>query len=378
MMMAKRTVAHTVLVSATLTLVACGSFGGSQFGDSRSDFNGRIYAGAGALISKVEPETEGDTTFSVDETQSAGGSLLLGYDLMPRLSIEGHYSTLGEATFNPSGSIGYDVAGVSALIYGLNDEADRTRREGFSVYGRIGGGAMQNEGDGVPFERVNDYHLLAGLGLEYGLSNGLGVRLEGVSHDLDAMYGQASLIYRFGDNERRRRPAPLPQPPAPEPVVQPEPEPTSTLIITDATPLDTDADGIVDTLDQCNDTPAGTPVGGTGCSYFDGVIEGIVFDTGSAVLTTDSLTKLQEVVDVLRRYPDTRIAISAHTDNEGGGEANLLLSKRRAVSVTRYLVEQGIDGARLTPRAYGESQPIQSNETAAGRSANRRVEFNLL
>ncbi len=378
MMIVKRAVANTVLVVSSLTLVACGSLGGGP----QSDFKGRIYGGAGLLISKLEPENNGVTEFSVDETQSGGGSVVIGYDVMPRISVEGHYSALGEATFTPDGSIDYQVAGLSALVYGLNDERDRARREGFSIYGRLGGGFLQNDAELVPFEQVNEFHLLAGIGAEYGLSNGLAVRLEGVSHDLDAQYVQAALIYRIGESgSRRSRPATqrAPVTPAPTPATIPaETDSTSSLVITDATPLDSDADGVVDTADQCNDTLAGTPVGADGCTYFDGAIEGVVFDSGSDVLTLEARSILGEVVDVLNQYPQTRITIGAHTDNQGSGESNLMLSKQRAIAVTRFLVEQGIDGSRLAPRAYGESQPRQSNDTAEGRAANRRVEFNLL
>ena len=142
--------------------------------------------------------------------------------------------------------------------------------------------------------------------------------------------------------------------------------------------MDSDGDGVADTVDQCNTTPAGTPVGSDGCEFFTGAIEGIVFNSGSDVLTEDSRSILDEVVSVLKQYPQSRVSISAHTDAQGPGEANLDLSKRRAISVTRFLVDEGIDGSRLSPQAFGETQPIQSNDTASGRAANRRVEFELL
>jgi len=367
----KRTVASTVLILSTLALAACGSLGGG----SQSDFNGRVYAGIGGLISDLEPDTNGVTDFTVDDTTSGGGTLLLGYDLSSRFSVEGHVSSLGEATFNPEGDIDYTTAGVSALFYGLNNSSDRNRREGFSLFGRLGVGSLNNDADVVPFEQVNDVHLLAGIGAEYGLSNGLGLRLEAVSHDEDIQFARAALLYRFGSAGSRRS---VPVARAPEPETRVETEPTSSLLITDSSPLDSDGDGVLDTVDQCNTTPAGTPVGSDGCEFFTGAIEGIVFDSGSDVLTLESRGVLGEVVDVLNQYPQARVSISAHTDAQGPGDANLDLSKRRAISVTRFLVEQGIDGSRLSPQAFGETQPIQSNDTAQGRAANRRVEFELL
>ncbi len=375
MKIVKRTVASTVLVFSSLTMVACGSFGGG----SRSDFNGRFYAGVGGLVSQLEPEENGVTAFSVDETISGGGTLALGYDLSSRFSVEGHVSSLGEATFEPDGNISYTTAGLSALVYGLNGQRNRNRREGFSLFGRLGVGALENEAEVVPFEQVNDVHLLAGIGAEYGLRNGLGLRLEAVSHDIDILLGRAALVYRFGSAGPRSRPTARIPTPAPAPQAPTaETGSTSTLLITDATPLDSDLDGVLDTDDQCNTTPAGTPVDSDGCEFFTGVIDGIVFDSGSDVLTLESRSILGEVVDVLTQFPQARISIAAHTDAQGPGSDNLELSKRRAIAVTRFLVEQGIDGSRLSPEAYGETQPIQSNDTPEGRAANRRVEFDLL
>lgn len=370
----RRTVANTVLVLSSLTLAACGSSGGG-------DFKGRIYGGVGGLISHLEPEENGDVAFDVDETVSGGGTLLLGYDIHPRVSVEGHYSDLGESTFNPNGAIDYQVAGLSALLYFLNDDRDRARREGFSLYGRLGAGYLENDSDVVPFEQQNEAHLLAGIGAEYGFQNGLGVRLEAVSHDADIQYGQAAILYRFGNNERRRSAPAAPRVPDVAPQRIPIPattERTESLVITDSAPLDSDQDGVLDTTDECINTALGTPVDSSGCAFFEGAIEGINFTSGSDALTPDSLAILNEVVSVLNQYPQARVTIGAHTDSQGPGDANLQLSKARAISVTRYLVEQGIDGSRLAPRAYGESQPRASNETAEGRAANRRVEFNLL
>jgi len=372
MIIKNRTVVSTVLVLSTLTLTACGSVGGG----SRSDFDGRFYAGVGGLVSDLEPDENGVTDFAVDDTTSGGGTLLLGYDLSSRFSIEGHVSHLGEATFEPEGEIDYTTVGASALFYAFNDREDRNRREGFSLFGRIGVAALNNDSDTVPFEQVNSAHLLAGIGAEYGLRNGLGLRVEAVSHDSDILLGRAALVYRFGSAAPRSRPIARTDTTPTEPVVTTEP--TSSLLVTESAPLDSDGDGVLDTEDQCPTTPVGTPVGSDGCEFFTGAIEGIVFNSGSDILTDDSRGILGEVVSVLNQYPQARISISAHTDAQGPGDANLDLSKRRAISVTRFLVEQGIDGSRLSPQAFGETQPIQSNDTASGRAANRRVEFELL
>ena len=361
---------------STLALSGCSmlGFGGSDRGNS--DHKGRIYIGAGGLVSQLEPDADKDNTVSVGDTQGEGGTIQLGYDLSNRFSIEAHGSSLGEASLNRTGggkgSIGYQVGGLSALVYLLNDREDRGRREGFNVFGRLGGGTMRNQGDGVRFKRINDYHLLAGLGLEYGLRNGLGVRGEIVAHETDAKYAQLGLVYRFGDAGRTRQPAKrvsVPTPAVAAPVIK---EP----II--SSPLDSDADGVLDDRDACPTTGAGVPVNEAGCALFNGVIEGVNFESGSDKLTSGAQQILTGVASTLNDYPEIRVAVEAHTDNQGSADSNLQLSKRRAIAVARYLVEQGVAGRRLQPQAYGESQPRETNATAAGRAKNRRVEFQVV
>ncbi len=369
-----------LLAGASLTLSACSAIGlGGGQDRGGSDHKARVYIGGGVLVSNLEPDADSQPGVTVDETQSAGGTLQLGYDISNRFSIEAHGSDLGEATFDPpaGATVGYQVGGLSALVYGFNDSGDRSRREGFSVFGRLGGGTMRNQGEGVRFERVNDFHLLAGLGLEYGFESGLGLRAEVVSHDSDAQYAQLGLVYRIGDAGRRGRlrvPTPPPVPAAPQVNTTPlpaAPEPA-------AAPLDSDADGVIDIQDNCPSTPIGRPVNSVGCELFNGVIEGINFESGSDRLTSDSVDILSGVATTLRQYPDIRVSVEAHTDNQGSAESNLQLSKRRAIAVARFLVEQGVEGNRLRPQAYGESQPRETNDTAAGRLRNRRVEFQVV
>ncbi len=107
-------------------------------------------------------------------------------------------------------------------------------------------------------------------------------------------------------------------------------------------------------------------------------LSGVNFETNSARLTPESLAVLDRAVATLKRRPDIRVEVAAHTDSIGKASYNQALSERRAQSVYRYLVDHGIDPARLTARGYGESQPVASNATAAGRAKNRRVELRVL
>jgi len=84
---------------------------------------------------------------------------------------------------------------------------------------------------------------------------------------------------------------------------------------------------------------------------------------------------LDAAADELALCADTPVAINAHTDNQGSAQYNIGLSKRRAVSVAKYLAARGVNAGRISASAFGESQPVAENATDAGRARNRRVEL---
>ena len=108
------------------------------------------------------------------------------------------------------------------------------------------------------------------------------------------------------------------------------------------------------------------------------VLRGINFESGSASLTPDSYSVLDQVVKSLMAYPEVKVEIRGYTDSVGSWENNLTLSQRRADSVKTYLTNSGIQSERLLSKGYGEADPIASNESAGGRSENRRIEFHRL
>src|SRR5690606_28973778 len=97
----------------------------------------------------------------------------------------------------------------------------------------------------------------------------------------------------------------------------------------------------------------------------------IQFETGSSRLTEDSRYQLSDLVEVMNKYPLMRIEIAGHTDNVGDDAANLKLSQDRAASVRDFIVAQGIAAGRITATGYGETRPLESNDTEAGQAANR-------
>ncbi len=101
---------------------------------------------------------------------------------------------------------------------------------------------------------------------------------------------------------------------------------------------------------------------------------GILFDFDSDNLRGNAKDNLEEMSRVLKKYDDTNILVVGHTDSIGSNAYNEELSEERAESVAEYLATNGIRGQRITEEGKGESDPVATNKTEAGRQQNRRVE----
>jgi OOP family OmpA-OmpF porin len=104
-------------------------------------------------------------------------------------------------------------------------------------------------------------------------------------------------------------------------------------------------------------------------------LHGIEFDTGKDTLRPDSGPLLGEIVSLLKGNAELKLAVEGHTDNVGNAKANEALSRKRADSVKKFLVAQGIAAARLSTNGFGDKKPVADNRTEAGRAKNRRVEL---
>lgn len=147
---------------------------------------------------------------------------------------------------------------------------------------------------------------------------------------------------------------------------------------------DTDGDGIPDKDDECPETPG--PIENKGCPEIEKEVEDILktafdnleFETARAKIKEESVESLNELAEVLLKKPDWGLQIAGHTDNVGRAQANLILSKKRAESVKEFFVERGIPADKLFVLYFGDTMPIESNNTAEGRQANRRVEMTII
>ncbi len=147
---------------------------------------------------------------------------------------------------------------------------------------------------------------------------------------------------------------------------------------------DRDGDGVLDKDDQCPDV-AGT-VANKGCpevtveiiKQLNEYSKTILFDYDKSSIRKESYSALQSIADIMKEYPNANFLIEGHTDSRGSDSYNMKLSNERAASVREYLTTIGMPGSRLTSKGFGEERPIATNNTAAGRQQNRRVEISLV
>ncbi len=147
---------------------------------------------------------------------------------------------------------------------------------------------------------------------------------------------------------------------------------------------DTDGDGLDDSRDRCPRSAG--PVSSNGCpeitvkdrETLDIAMRAVEFDTGRATIKGSSHSIMNQISDIMNRYPDYNLSISGHTDNTGKESANQKLSEKRARACYDFLVKKGVSSNRLSSQGFGESRPVADNNTLKGKSLNRRVEFNLV
>jgi len=104
----------------------------------------------------------------------------------------------------------------------------------------------------------------------------------------------------------------------------------------------------------------------------------ILFDFDKATLRPEALPIIEELAELLKRYPRIRLEVQGHTDNIGTLEYNQRLSEQRAYAVVEALVERGIDRRRLRPRGFGMTMPVAPNDTEENRQKNRRTVFKII
>ena len=147
---------------------------------------------------------------------------------------------------------------------------------------------------------------------------------------------------------------------------------------------DTDKDGVADKDDECPEV-AGL-ASNKGCPEVTAAVlesvkveaKSIYFNSGKATFKSEDVpVKIESISSLLKQYPNAKFSIEGHTDSDGSDAFNQKLSQERADVVRNALIERGMKAANLTAVGYGESKPVASNKTAAGKAKNRRTEVVL-
>lgn len=142
--------------------------------------------------------------------------------------------------------------------------------------------------------------------------------------------------------------------------------------------VDSDADGVIDEVDECYKTAVGVKVDARGCpSVVKNVQQinlNINFDYDSAIVKPEFYSEVEKVAIFMRANPTARVIIEGHSDSDGPAAYNKTLSNKRAQASAKILVTKfGIDSLRVTAVGFGEERPLTANDTPADKAKNRRV-----
>ena len=315
---------------------------------AQDDIRDPYYIGLGIGSSFLKPATN-SAALELSQDRDLAYRVFGGYQFTDNWAAEGFWAEMGQAEISPVG--GGSVAGiVEYQAYGLGGLFQYPLSESFDVFATAGLGRLRNRFQMIDAERVEDNFVYAGGGVMWTFARTWDLRAEYDYYDTDAQMLSFNLVKRFGGATPRRI-AQLEQQVA-------EQEQQLTAI-------------------SMTEKPAAATQ--QNCADFSIELKGVVFDKRSVELNKQSKQALDALAEKLKQLPqDIRFEIRAHTDNVGTELYNYTLSLTRARNVRDYLASKGIPLSRIDAQGYGEWRPLQSNDTEAGRRANRRAELVLI
>jgi len=201
-----------------------------------------------------------------------------------------------------------------------------------------------------------------GGGVKYWVTDSFALKAE-VRHAIKAHGGDNNMFYSLGFV------IPFDAKSAP---VAAKATPVAAPVVAKAAPKDSDGDGIYDDKDKCANTPKGTVVDADGCTKI--IRLHVTFDFDKSTVKQEFMPEIQKVADFMKQNPGYNVVLEGHTDSKGSDAYNMKLSDQRAKAVAKALSTLGVAGAKVTTEAFGESKPVATNDTEAGRSENRRVD----
>lgn len=344
-----------------------------------------------SIFSAHAEEGEGFTLYPHIGQNFYAGSTDLDDDMFVGLGVGYRFDSPWAVEFTYlEGDADSDIPGVGEIdvdMYHLGALYHLTTRNKFTPFLSFGAG----EGDySSGFGDDDEFQVNAGAGFKYAFTEKAHLRSDlkffhGNNEDAVNSAISVGLHYAFGTKAAAK-----PMPAAAE-------------------DGDADGDGVMDSMDQCPNTPAGADVDSRGCprdddgdgvyNYMDDCpdttnrnarVDGrgcyikldrkiditlnLEFDFDSSEARDEHVAEVQKVADVMNEYPDSKVTMAGHTDSMGPEEYNQGLSERRAQTISDMLTERfNISESRVSSVGYGESQPVDTNDTSAGRQNNRRV-----
>lgn len=321
-----------------------------------------FYAGAGIGVSRLEPDT-GDSAWTNSDINDQAFTVYGGYRFARDWFVEGRLALLGEAGLKSStpaatASVRYDALAVHAGYYlpVRFHWFDQPLPLKLFVKGGLSYVMKDASDSRVRLDSSGSLVLPAlGGGLEWQLDQRWLLRAELDSFSSRTRMASLSAAYTFGGTRHYY-----------EPAVEPPAAPAEALPACECSPA-VDDSPTVEQLEQRNVE-----------ALQQNTLPAITLDVGSAELSQAARNELDALAKALQRFPDVSIEIHGHADSRGADSFNQLLSEQRANRVRDYLVERGIDAARLQTRGFGSSRPVADNSTEQGRQQNRRIEFVIL
>ncbi|RNL55819.1 OmpA family protein [Pedobacter jejuensis] len=370
----------------------------------------------------------GGGSVKADEFKSIGYGAFIKKQILPALGLQadflrGEIKTLNStSTVEQKNSINY--SGSLTAVLNIANFSLNTENAVLIPYVKAGAGYMSSDsqfGNINTFTEREGWFIPTGVGFKFGVSKGINIDLgydinfikssptvKNAYNESRFSYAHAGLEFALGNKENSQ----LQNYSAVADLRKQSAEESAELRRALSTAeqnaardreqyakdlADDDNDGVANKFDKCAGTPAGTIVDGSGCpltvtqtviketttvvteadrKIVRDAISNLEFDLGKSTIRSKSYSTLNRVAALLIEK-NFSLKLAGHTDNTGGRELNLRLSKDRAESVKTYLVSQGVNASRVEATGYGPDQPIATNKTAAGRQENRRVEFTL-
>ena len=305
-----------------------------------------------------------DDVRGVDDGQGIQFTMAWALSDVTQLQVATSYITFD--TGLPATDFYRSAAGVELVRY--------FNPRGFAPFVVAGAGVAYNDVAVAALDHA-DFTTTAGLGLLLPPLTDYGIRVRGEARYVhDRFLGEPGDVhFSLGLFFPLRRPRTVE-------LVRTEYKEVVREVVREVPMRDTDRDGVPDGVDACSDTLSAATVDARGCVPAQAVIQltGVHFEYNSARITENSKSILSMAAASLRGQSGMRVEVAGHTDDRGGDAYNLELSRRRAQAVGDHLRAVGIESSRLEARGYGESEPMDSNSTDAGRERNRRVEFRVL